>query len=100
MSKVFGLGLDNGVENDVEIKSWSVLSNNGIRSSAAYPYLRAGEVVHMEVQLGLKTPPKGSLVRAKPSFDSSSMETSTPPRPCFRTVLLFSPTRFQWGVRP
>ena len=59
VSKVFGLGLDNGVENDVEIKSWSVLSNNGIRSSAAYPYLRAGEVVHMEVQLGFENTTEG-----------------------------------------
>lgn len=59
VSKVFGLGLDNGVENDVEIKSWSVLSSNGIRSSAAYPYLRAGEVVHMEVQLGFENTTEG-----------------------------------------
>ena len=59
VSKVFGLGLDNGVENDVEIKSWSVLSNNGIRSSAAFPYLRAGEVVHMEVQLGFENTTEG-----------------------------------------
>ena len=33
VTKVFGLGLDNGVENDVEVKSWSVLSTGGIRSS-------------------------------------------------------------------
>ncbi|MGB1233298.1 MAG: hypothetical protein ACPHF0_03905, partial [Poseidonia sp.] len=59
VSKVFGLGHDNGVENDVEIKSWSVLSNNGIRSSAAHPYLRAGEVVHMEVQLGFEGTTEG-----------------------------------------
>ena len=59
VSKVFGLGHDNGVENDVEIKSWSMLSNNGIRSSAAYPYLRAGEVVNLEVQLGFENTSEG-----------------------------------------
>ena len=59
VSKVFGLGLDNGVENDVEIKSWSILSNSGIRSSAEYPYLRAGEVVHLEVVLGFENTTEG-----------------------------------------
>ena len=59
VSKVFGLGLDNGVENDVEIKSWSILSNSGIRSSAEYPYLRAGEVVHLEVELGFENTTEG-----------------------------------------
>ena len=90
VSKVFGLGLDNGVENDVEIKSWSILSNNGIRSSADYPYLRAGEVVHMEVQLGFENTTEGKPRSGQTLVRFLSMETSTPPRPCFRTVSLFS----------
>jgi len=59
VSKVFGLGHDQGVENDIEIKSWSVLSNEGIRSDAAYPYLRGGEVVHLEVVLGFENTTEG-----------------------------------------
>ena len=59
VSKVFGLGHDLGVENDVEVKSWSVLSTEGIRSSAQYPYMRAGEVVHLEVVLGFENTSEG-----------------------------------------
>ena len=59
VTKVFGLGLDNGVENDVEVKSWSVLSTGGIRSSQDHPYLRAGEVVHLEVVLGFENTAEG-----------------------------------------
>ena len=59
VTKVFGLGLDNGVENDVEVKSWSVLSTGGIRSSLDHPYLRAGEVVHLEVVLGFENTAEG-----------------------------------------
>ena len=59
VSKVFGLGHDQGVENDIEIKSWSVLSTEGIRSDAAYPYLRGGEVVHLEVVLGFENTTEG-----------------------------------------
>ena len=59
VSKVFGLGHDQGVENDIEIKSWSVLSTQGIRSDAAYPYLRGGEVVHLEVVLGFENTTEG-----------------------------------------
>ena len=59
VSKVFGLGHDQGVENDIEIKSWSVLSTEGIRSDAAFPYLRGGEVVHLEVVLGFENTTEG-----------------------------------------
>ena len=59
VSKVFGLGHDQGVENDIEIKSWSVLSIDGIRSDAAFPYLRGGEVVHLEVVLGFENTTEG-----------------------------------------
>jgi hypothetical protein len=59
VSKVFGLGHDLGVENDLEVKSWSILSNEGIRSSAEYPYMRAGEVVYLEVELGFENTSEG-----------------------------------------
>ena len=60
VSKVFGLGHDLGVENDIEVKSWSMMSNDGIRSSAEYPYLRAGEVVSLEVVLGFENTSEGT----------------------------------------
>ena len=60
VSKVFGLGNDQGVENDIEVKSWSVLSNDGIRSDAEFPYLRGGEVVHLEVVLGFENTMEGA----------------------------------------
>lgn len=50
----FGLGHSKGVENDIEVKSWSVLSSNGVRSSHDYPYLQAGQQVSIEVQLGFE----------------------------------------------
>ena len=59
VSQVFGLGFDQGVENDIEVKSWSVLSSGDIRSDAAYPYLRGGEVVHLEVVLGFENTTEG-----------------------------------------
>jgi len=59
VSTVFGLGEDLGVENDLEVKSWAVLSNQGIRSSIDYPYLRSGEVVFVEVQLGFENTDEG-----------------------------------------
>jgi hypothetical protein len=59
VSKVFGLGHDLGVENDIEVKSWAVLSSEGIRSAADYPYMRAGEVVHLEVVLGFENTTEG-----------------------------------------
>ncbi len=50
----FGLGHSNGVENDIEVKSWSILSSNGVRSSQEYPYLQAGQEVSVEVRLGFE----------------------------------------------
>lgn len=50
----FGLGHSKGVENDIEVQSWSVLSSNGVRSSHDYPYLQAGQQVSIEVQLGFE----------------------------------------------
>lgn len=66
----FGLGSSNGVENDVEVKDWRIVYDNGIRSAHESPYLHPGESVNVEVQLGFEnvsadvTPRSGStLVR-------------------------------------
>jgi len=65
----FGWGSALGVENDLSVKGWSVLSGNGLRSSLNYPYLNSGELVNIEVVLGfegtnLGTPRSGqALVR-------------------------------------
>ena len=60
VSAVFGLGQDQGVENDIEIKSWSVVSDEGIRSSPDHPYLRSGELVNIEVVLGFEGTDEGT----------------------------------------
>lgn len=60
VSQTFGLGYDQGVENDIALRSWSVLSSDGIRSDAEFPYLRAGEVVTVEVVLGFEGTDEGT----------------------------------------
>ena len=60
VSKSFGLGDDQGVENDISLQSWSVLSSNGIRSSPSHNYLRAGDVVNIEVVLGFEGTDEGA----------------------------------------
>jgi hypothetical protein len=60
VTALFGLGHDQGVENDIEVKSWSVVSPEGIRSSPVYPYLRAGEVVNVEVVMGFEGTDEGT----------------------------------------
>ena len=60
VSTVLGLGSDQGVENDLEIQSWSVVSDEGIRSSSAFPYLRSGELVVVEVVLGFEGTDEGT----------------------------------------
>ena len=60
VSASFGLGDDQGVENDISLESWSVLSSNGIRSTPTHNYLRAGEVVNIEVVLGFEGTEEGT----------------------------------------
>ena len=60
VSASFGLGNDQGVENDISLESWSVLSSNGVRSTPTHHYLRAGEVVNIEVVLGFEGTDEGS----------------------------------------
>ena len=56
VSKSFGLGYSQGVENDVSLKHWSVIGANGIPSDNEYPYLQSqrGEPVVVQAQLGFE----------------------------------------------
>ncbi len=60
VSKVLGLGSDMGVENDLEVISWAVVSDEGIRSSPAFPYLRSGQLVNVEVVMGFEGTDEGT----------------------------------------
>jgi hypothetical protein len=60
VTTMFGLGNDQGVENDIEVQSWSVISSDDIRSSPDYPYLRSGELVNIEVVLGFENTVEGT----------------------------------------
>ncbi len=60
VSASFGLGNDQGVENDISLESWSVLSSNGIRSTPTHHYLRAGDFINIEVVLGFEGVDEGS----------------------------------------
>ena len=60
VSEVLGLGEEQGVENDIEVKSWAVVSSEGIRSSSDYPYLRSGQVVNVEVVMGFEGTEEGT----------------------------------------
>ena len=56
VSKSFGLGNSQGVENDVSLKDWSVVGSNGIPSDNEYPYLQSqrGEPVIVQSRLGFE----------------------------------------------
>jgi hypothetical protein len=60
VTAMLGLGNDQGVENDIEVKSWSVVSSQGIRSTAQHPYLRSGQLVTVEVVMGFEGTDEGT----------------------------------------
>ncbi len=60
----FGLGSSNGVENDVEVKDWSIVYENDARSVHESPYLHPGADVMVEVQLGFEDVPVESTPRS------------------------------------
>ena len=60
----FGLGSSNGVENDVEVKDWSIVYENDARSVHESPYLHPGSDVILEVQLGFEDVPVDSTPRS------------------------------------
>lgn len=69
VTTVFGLGHDQGVENDLEVVEWGVEFDDGIMSDPAFPYLQSGKLVTVKVALGFEgvdesTPRSGqALVR-------------------------------------
>jgi len=54
VSKDFGLGNSAGVENDVTLKSWSVVTSDGVHSVESSPYLNPGQQVVVEAVLGFE----------------------------------------------
>lgn len=54
VSMDFGLGSSAGVENDVALKSWSVVSSEGVHSIESSPYLHPGNQATVEVVLGFE----------------------------------------------
>ena len=60
LTTTFGWGSALGVENDLSVKEWSVLNENGLRSSSNYPYLSSGELVNIEVVMGFEGTHEGT----------------------------------------
>ncbi|MEC8312393.1 MAG: hypothetical protein VXZ52_00655 [Candidatus Thermoplasmatota archaeon] len=56
VSKSFGLGNSQGVENDIALKHWTVVGPNGIPTDNQYPYLpsQRGEPVIIQAHLGFE----------------------------------------------
>ena len=56
VSKSFGLGNSQGVENDIALKHWTVIGSNGIPTDNQYPYLpsQRGEPVVIQAHLGFE----------------------------------------------
>ena len=56
VSKSFGLGNSQGVENDVALKDWAVVGSNGIPSDIQFPYLpsQRGMPVIVEAHIGFE----------------------------------------------
>ena len=54
VSKDFGLGDSAGVENDVTLKSWSVVTSTGVHSVGYAPYLNPSQQVVVEAVIGFE----------------------------------------------
>jgi len=81
LSYDFGLGTAQGVENDLEVRWWAPVSQLGIPSSEAYPYLRPGEAISIEVQLGfehgLEGTPRSGQALVRLLIDGNEYATTT-----------------------
>ena len=81
VSKSFGLGNSNGVENDISLNHWSVVGNNGISSDNNYPYLKSGEPVTVKVELGFEgseaSSPRTGQVLVRLLVEGNEYSTST-----------------------
>tara|TARA_S200000501_G_scaffold64251_2_gene55197 strand:- start:7173 stop:12146 length:4974 start_codon:yes stop_codon:yes gene_type:complete len=81
VSKSFGLGNSNGVENDISLNHWSVVGSNGIGSNNNYPYLKSGEPVNVNVELGFEgseeSSPRTGQVLVRLLVEGNEYSTST-----------------------
>jgi|GEM_PF-372070 len=81
VSKSFGLGNSNGVENDISLNFWSIVNTNGISSDNNYPYLQSGEPVNVVVELGFEgneiSSPRTGQVLVRLLIEGNEYSTST-----------------------
>ncbi len=56
VSKSFGLGNSQGVENDIALKQWNIIGSNGVPTDNQFPYLQSqrGEPVIVQAHLGFE----------------------------------------------
>ena len=94
VTHIFGLGHDQGVENDIEVLEWGVEFADGIISDPEFPYLQSGKLVTVKVIMGFEgtdesTPRSGqALVRFL--VDGNEYATTT--------VFNDGVARFPWNV--
>ena len=81
VSKLFGLGNSNGVENDISLNDWYINGINGISSDNNYPYLKSGEPVTVVAELGFegseKSSPRTGQVLVRLMIEGNEYSTST-----------------------
>ena len=81
VSKLFGLGHSNGVENDISLNDWYINGINGISSDNNYPYLKSGEPVTIVAELGFEgsetSSPRTGQVLVRLMVEGNEYATST-----------------------
>jgi hypothetical protein len=81
VSKLFGLGNSNGVENDISLNDWYINGLNGISSDNDYPYLKSGEPVTVVAELGFEgseiVSPRTGQVLVRLMVEGNEYSTST-----------------------
>ena len=81
VSKLFGLGNSNGVENDISLNDWYINGVNGISSDNDYPYLKSGEPVTVVAELGFEgsetASPRTGQVLVRLMVEGNEYSTST-----------------------
>jgi hypothetical protein len=81
VSKLFGLGNSNGVENDISLNDWYINGVNGISSDNDYPYLKSGEPVTVVAELGFEgsetASPRTGQVLVRLMIEGNEYSTST-----------------------
>lgn len=81
VSKLFGLGNSNGVENDISLNDWYINGINGISSNNDYPYLKSGEPVTVVAELGFEgretASPRTGQVLVRLMIEGNEYSTTT-----------------------